>query len=111
MGSLYKPNQSKLSTPTLKKPVLSSSESHTSSASNSTRIYILSRLNNKHITTNKNKNNISNTYGIQSCVTPQKQYYSVQATSTPTNLMPLNVTLTISSVKLNTTTKLPPAGK
>ena len=87
IGCSFKYNQSKLSTPTLKKPVLSSSESHTSSASNSTRIYILSRLNNKHITTNKNKNNISNTYGIQSCVTPQKTNYKVQATSTPTHLM------------------------
>ena len=36
---------------------------------------------------------------------------SVQATSTPNNFKPLNATLHIPSVKLHTTTKLPPAGK
>ena len=70
IGRLYKNNRSKLSTLTLKKPGLSSSASHTSSASNSTRTYISPRLDNKHITTNHNKNNISNKYDIQSCVTP-----------------------------------------
>ena len=40
-----------------------------------------------------------------------KQNYSVQATSTPTGLISLNATLYITSFKLNTTTKLPPAGK
>ena len=69
------------------------------------------QVDNKHITTNQNKNKISNTDDIQSCVTPQKQNYSVQATFTPTHLTPLNATLTIPSVNLHTTTKLPPAGK
>ena len=101
----------KLSTPTLKKPVLSSSASHTSSASNSKRTSISSRLDNKHIITNQNEKNISNTYDIHSFVTPQKQNYSVHAKSTTTTLKPLNFTLTIVSVKLHTTTKLPLTGK
>ena len=111
IGRFSENNRSKLSTPTLKKPVLSSSSSHTSSASNSTWTYISSRLNNKYITTNKNKNNVSNTDDIHSCVTPWNQNYSVQATSTSTNLKPLNDTLPILYVKLHTTTELPPSGK
>ena len=111
IGRFYKNNLSKFFTATLKKTFLSSSDSHKSSASNSTRTSILSRFDNKHITTNKNKNKISNTDYIQSCATPQEQNYSVQATSTTTHLTPLNATLTISSVKLHTTTELPPTGK
>ena len=111
IGHFYKNNRLELSTLTLKEAVLSSSASHTSSASNSTRTYISSRLNNKHITTNQNKNNISNTYDIHSCVTQRKQNYSVQATSKTTYLMPLNATFPIEYVKLHTTTELPPAGK
>ena len=88
----------------MKKHFLSYSASHTSSTSNLTRTYILSRLNNKHITTNQNKNNISNTDDIQSRVTPQKQNYSAQETSTNTPLTPLNATLNIASVKLHKTT-------
>ena len=79
IGRLYKNNQSKLSTPTLKKPGLSSSAAHTSSASNLTRTSISSQLDNKGITTNKKKNNTSNIDDTHSCVTPQKQNYSVQA--------------------------------
>ena len=40
-----------------------------------------------------------------------KKNYSVQATSTPSRLTPLNTTLPIENVELHTTTKLPPAGK
>ena len=109
--SLYKNNWSELSTPKLKKPVLSSSDYHTSSASNSKRTSISSRLDNKHITNNQNKNNISNTYDVHSCVTPRKQNYSFQATSTTTHLTPLNATLSIAYFKLHTTTELHPAGK
>ena len=111
VGRLYKNNRSKLSTPISKKPGLSSSAFHTSSVSNYTRTYISSILDNKHITTNQKKNNISNTDDIQSCVTQQKQNYSVQDTYKPTHLRPLNDTLPMPSVKLHTTTKLPPAGK
>ena len=111
IGRFYKNNRSKISTPTLKKPVLSSLASHTSSASNSARISALYRLDIKHIVTNQNKNITSNIYDIHSCVTPRWKNYSVQATSTTNHLTPLNATLHITSVKLQTTTKLPPAGK
>ena len=85
IGRLYKYNQPKQSTPTLKKPVLSSSADHASSASNSTGTSILSQLDNKDITTDQNKNNTSNTDDIHSCVTRQNNY-SVQAKSTTTRL-------------------------
>ena len=88
-----KNNRSKLSTSTPKKPVLSSSDTHTSSASNSTRTSISSQIDNKDSTTNQNNNNTSNTYEIHSCITPRKQNYSVQATYTPPSLTPLNTTL------------------
>ena len=68
----WKYNRSKISTPTLNKPVLSSSADHTSSASNLTRTLISSHLDTKDSTANKKKNNTSNTDDIQSCVTPQK---------------------------------------
>ena len=110
IGRFYKHNRSEISTTTINKTVLSSSDYHTSSASNFTRTSILSILDNKYITPNKNNNNISNTDYIQYCVTPQKNC-SVQDTSTPTYLTPLNATLYIAYVKLHTTTKLPPAGK
>ena len=109
--SFIQKNRSKLSIPTLKKPGLSPSACHISSASNSTRTSISSRIDNKHITNNQNKNNIPNKDGIQSFVIPRKQNYSVLATYTPTHLTPLNATLTIPYIKLHTTTKLPPAGK
>ena len=111
IGRSFKYNRSKISTPTLKKPVLSSSASHKSSASNSTGTSISSQLDNKNSTTNHNKNNTSNIYYIHSCVTAQKQNYSVQATSTPPRLTPLNITLPISPFELHRTTKLPPVGK
>ena len=82
-------------------------DSHTSSASNYLQTYLFSRIDNKLITTNQNKNNISNTDAIHSYVTPKKQNYSVQATSTPTHLTPLNATPHITSVKFHTTTKYP----
>ena len=72
--------------------------------------YISSRLDNRKTTTNHNKDNISNTDDIQLCVTP-KTNYSVQATYEPTHLTPSNYTLTIASIKLHTTTILPPNGK
>ena len=93
------------------KPVLYYSASHKYSASNSTQTSISSRLNNKHITTNKKNNNILNKDDIQSCVTARKQIYSVQATYTTTRLAPLNASLPIAYVKLHTRTELPHAGK
>ena len=102
IGSSFKYNQSKISTPTLKNPVLSSSAAHTSFASNSTRTSISYQLDNKDITTNQNKNNTSNTYDIHSYVTPWKQNYSVQNTCTTTRLTPLNTTLPIAPIELHT---------
>ena len=58
----------RISTPTIKKPVLSSSAAHISSTSNLTQTSLSSQLDNKDITTNQNKNNTSNTDDIHSCV-------------------------------------------
>ena len=73
IGNFFKYNQSKISTPTFKKLVLSSSAAHISSASNSTRTSISYQLDNKDITTNQNKNNTSNTDDIHSCVAHRKK--------------------------------------
>ena len=62
------------------------------------------------MTKNQNKNNTTNIADTHSCVTPRGEY-SAQDTSTTTGLKPLNATLHIVSVELNTTTKLPPASK
>ena len=48
---------------------------------------------------------------MHSCVTPQKQNYSVQATYTPTRLTPLSTKLPIAPVELHKTKQLTPAGK
>ena len=98
IGRLYKYNLPKQSTPTFKKPVLSSSAAHASSASNLKRTSISSQLDNKYITTNQNNKNTSNTYDIHSCVTQQKQNYNVQAIYTTTFLTPLNTILTIAYI-------------
>ena len=111
IGRSFKYNRSKISNPTLKKPVLSSSAAHKSFASNSTQTSISSQLDNKDITKNQNKNNTSNTDDIHSCVTPQKQNYSVQATSTSPLLTPLITNLPLAPVGLPKTTHLPPVGK
>ena len=111
IGCLYKYNRPKQSTPTFKKPDLSSLAAHASSASNSTRTSISSQLYNKDITKYQNKNNISNTDDINSCVTPRKQNYSVQAISTTTPLTPYNATLPIAFVDLHKTKQLPLTGK
>ena len=111
IGRFYKNNRPKQSTPTFKRPVLSSSAAHASYVSNSTGTSISSQLDNKDITKNQNRNNTSNTDDIHSCVTPRKINYSVQATSTTTRLTPLNTTLTIAPVELHKTKQLPSAGK
>ena len=107
IGRSYKYNRSKISTPTLKKPVLSSSAAHTSSESNLIPTFISYRCDNKYITKNQNNNNTSKKYDIHSCVTPRKQNYSVQVTSTTTCLTPLNTTLYIAPVELHKTKKYP----
>ena len=64
IGCLYKNNRSKLSTTTLNKYGLSSSDAHTPSASSLTRTSISPQLDNKYITTNQNKNKNSTTDDI-----------------------------------------------
>ena len=71
--SLLEKNRSKPSTQTLKRTVLSSSDAHASSASNSTGTSILSQLDNKDITTDQNRNKTSKTDDIHSCLTPRKK--------------------------------------
>ena len=107
IGRLNKYNRPKQSTPTFKRPVLSYSAAHASSASNLTGTFVSSQIDNKDSTTNKNKNNISNTYDIHSFVTPLKQNDSVQATSTTTRLTPLNTTLHIAPFEFHKTKQLP----
>ena len=104
----FKYNRSKISTPTLNKTVLSSSAAHTPYTSNLTQTSISSQIDNGDITTNKNKNNTSNTDDIHSCVTPQKQNYSVHAKSTTTHLTPSNATRPIAPVELHTRKKYAP---
>ena len=110
-GRSFKYNQSKISTPTLKKPVLSSSENHTSYTTNSTRTIRSYQLENEDSTAIQNTSEISNTDDIHSCATPQKYNISVQATSTPPPLTPLINTLLLAPVESPKTTELPPVGK
>ena len=73
IGSSYKYNQSKILTPTLKKPVLSSSANHTSYTTSLSQTIISSQLENKYSTAIQNTSEISNTDDIHSCVTPRKK--------------------------------------
>ena len=111
IGRSYKYNRSKISSPTLKKPVLSSSANHTSYTTNSTPTIMSHQLQQKDSNSIQNTVNISNKDDIHSCVTPQKQNISVQATSTPPRLTPLITTLPLLPVELPKTTYLPPLGK
>ena len=111
IGRSYKYNRSKTSSPTPKKPVLSSSAHHTSYTTNSTPTIMSCQPQHKDSTFIQNMVNISNTYDIHSCVTPQKQNISVQATSTLPCLTPLTTTLPLLPVELPKTTHVPPVGK
>ena len=111
IGRSFKYNRSKISTPTLKKPVLSSSAHHTSYKTNSTRTIISYQLENKDSTAIQNMSDISNTYDIHFCVTPRKHNLSVQAKSASTSLTPLITTLPLPPVQLPKTTQVPPVGK
>ena len=111
VGRSFKYNRSKISCPTLKKPVLSSSSNHTSYTTNLTPTIMSHQLQHKESTSIQNTVNISNTEDIHSCVTPQKQNISVQATYTPPCLTPLITTLPYLPVELPKTTHLPPLGK
>ena len=59
----------------------------------------------------QNTSDISNTDDTHSCVTPQKQNISVQATYTPPRLTSFITTLPLLPVELPKTTHLPPLGK
>ena len=111
IGCYYKYNRSKISTPTLKKPVLPSSVNHTSYTTSLSQTIISSQLENKVSTEIQNKSEILNTYDIHSCVTTQKQNTSVQATYKPPRLTPLITTLPLAPVELTKITELPPVGK
>ena len=102
---------SKISTPTLKKPVLSSSSNYTSHTTSLSQTIISSQLENKDSTAIRNTSYISNTDHSHSCVTPRKQNISVQATSTPPCLTPLITTLPLAHIELTKTAELPPFGK
>ena len=99
IGSAFKYNRLKMSTTTLKKPVLSSSANHTSYTTNPTRTIISSELENEDSTAIQNTSEISNTDDIHSCVTPPKHNTSVQATSTPPCLTPMITTLPLAPVE------------
>ena len=111
IGRSFKYNRSKISTPTLKKPVLSSSANHTLYTTNSTPTIMSHQLQHKDSTSIQNTVNISNTDDIHSCVTPRNQNISVKYTSTPPPLTPLITTLPILPVEVLKTTLLPPLGK
>ena len=71
IGCSYKYYRSKISTPTLKKPVLSSSANHTSYKTNLTPTIMSHQPQHKNSTSIKNTVNASNTDHIHSCVTPR----------------------------------------
>ena len=111
IGRLYKYNRPKSSSPTLKKPVLSSSANHTSCITISNPPIMFHPCQHKGSASNQDKVNISNTDDIHSYVTPKIHNISVQATSTPPCLTPLITTLSILPVELPKTTQLSPLGK
>ena len=86
IGRFYKHNRPKSSSPTLKKPVLSSSAHHTSCITISNPNITSHQLQHKGSASNQDKVNISNTDDIHSCVTPKRHNIIVQATSTPPRL-------------------------
>ena len=66
-------NRSKISTPTLKKFVLSSSANYTPYTTSLSQTIISSQLENKGSSAIQNTSDISNTDDIKYCVTPQKK--------------------------------------
>ena len=107
IGRSYKYNRSKISTPSLKKPVLSSSANHTSYTTSLSQTIISSQLENKYSTAIQNTSEILNIDDINSCLTPRKQNISVQATSTSPCLTTLITTLPPEYVELTRTIELP----
>ena len=111
IGSSFKYYRPKSSSPTLKKPVLSSLAHHTSCITISNPPVMSHPRQYKGSASNQDKVNISNIDDIHSCVTPKRHNISVHATSTPPLLTPLITTLSILPVESPKTTQLPPLGK
>ena len=105
-GHSFKYNRTEISSPTLKKPVLSSSANHTSYTTNPTPNFMPHQVQHKDSTSIQNKVNISNTDDIHSCVTPRKQNIIVHATNTPPLLTPLITTIPLLPVESPKTTQL-----
>ena len=99
IGCSFKYKQPKSSSPTLKKPVLSSTANHTSCITVLNQPVRSQPCQHKGSASNQEKVNISNTDDIHSCVTPKSHNISVPATSTPPLLTPLITTLTILPVR------------
>ena len=99
IGRSYKYNRSKISTPTLKKPVLSSSANYTSYTTSLSQTIISYQLQHNYSTAIQNTSDISNIDDIHSCVTPETQNYSVQVTYTLPRLTPLITTLPLAPVE------------
>ena len=111
IGCSFKYTRSKISNPTLKKLVLSSSAYHTSYTTNPKRTIISYQLKNKEMTSIQNTSDITNTKYIHSCVTPRTQNINVHATSKTPRLISLVNTLPLVPVKLPKIAQLPPLGK
>ena len=77
IGRFYKHNRPKSSSPTLKKPVLSSSANHTSCIIILNPPIMSHPRQHKGSASNQDKVNISNTDEIHSCVTPKRHNISV----------------------------------
>ena len=76
------------------------SSNYTSYTTSLSQTIVPSQLENKDSTSIQNMSDISNTYVILFCVTPQKQSYSFQDTSTTTHLIPLITNLPLAPVDL-----------
>ena len=100
IGPSFKYHQSKISTPALKKPVLSYSKNLTSYTTNLTRTIISSQIENEDSTTIQNTSEILNTDYIHSCVTPRKLNIIVPATPTPPHLISFITTLPLAPIEL-----------
>ena len=78
IGCSFKYNQPKLSSPTLKKYVLSSSENHTSCITSSKPPLTSHTPQHKGSASNEDMVNISNKDDIHYCVTPKRHNISVR---------------------------------
>ena len=90
IGRSFKYKRPKSSSPTLKKPVLSSTANHTSCITVSNKLVTSQPFQHKGSAPNQDKINISNTDDIHSCETPKSHNISVPATSTPPHLTPFS---------------------